>query len=198
MFKAPSSHTRQCRTGTDRGESNRILIGLRSLVATTNDYPRSMSLPIPDPEWFTRADAPEGGQGLRFGCTMCGNCCSGPPGFVLVTDAEVSALARRLGVDDETFKAQYTHIMSEGRSLNEKPSPFGNDCVFLDREKIPGKAVCGVYEDRPIQCRTWPFWPSLLKSRGTWEAAKRTCPGIDKGELIPVEQVRLRRDSFRI
>jgi hypothetical protein len=40
--------------------------------------PKSGSMdPIPRP----------GTIGLRFKCTMCGNCCTGPEGYVLVTDA---------------------------------------------------------------------------------------------------------------
>lgn len=149
-------------------------------------------------DWFARPDAPEGGKGLRFGCTMCGNCCSGPPGFVLVDDAECDALAARLGITREAFVRDHTHMMSEGRSINEREGPHGMDCIFLDRTTIPGKAICGVYEDRPKQCRTWPFWPSLLKSAGNWKNAKKTCPGIDQGQLIPVEQIRVLRDTINI
>lgn len=150
------------------------------------------------PEWFARPDAPEGGAGLRFTCTMCGNCCTGPHGFVIVSDAECEGLARRLGITVDQFKAQHTHIMSEGRSLNEKRTTFGLDCIFLDRKKIPGKAVCGVYEDRPAQCRSWPFWPSLLKSRSAWESAGKTCPGLGKGQLHTLTQIRIHRDSVEI
>jgi hypothetical protein len=50
-----------------------------------------------------------------------------------------------------------------------------------------------VYEDRPRQCRTWPFWSSVLRSRESWEQAKAVCPGIDKGTLVPVERVRVLR-----
>lgn len=147
------------------------------------------------PEWFA-----EGG-GLRFECTMCGNCCSGPPGYVLVSDDEVAALARRMGVSEADFLKRYTTMTREGRSLIEKPSPLpggGLDCIFLDRAKIPGKAVCGVYEDRPAQCRTWPFWPSNLKDRRAWERAKRTCPGMDRGALTTPQQIRIRRDAVKI
>ncbi|CAN5801574.1 YkgJ family cysteine cluster protein [soil metagenome] len=153
---------------------------------------------MPITEWFAKPDAPEAGAGLRFGCTMCGNCCTGPHGFVLVDDDEVAALAERLDLEPEEFIAQHTNMMSEGRSLNERATEFGMDCIFLDRATMPGKAVCGVYEDRPKQCRTWPFWPSLVKARSTWDAAKRTCPGIDKGKLVPVQQIRVLRDSFKI
>lgn len=152
------------------------------------------------PEWFALPDAENGrdGTGLRFSCTMCGNCCSGPEGYVLVTDEEIAALARRLGMSVAEFTKKHTHVTSEGRSLKEKRSEKGLDCEFLDRETIPGKAVCGVYEDRPLQCRTWPFWPSVVKSRQTWERAKRVCPGIDKGKKHPLVQIRVQRDAFDI
>ncbi len=149
-------------------------------------------------EWFAQPHSRERGEGLRFACTQCGNCCTGVPGFVLVSDDEVAALARRLGVTKAQFIDRYTHMLDEGRSLTERKTSFGFDCVFLDRDTIPGKAVCGVYEDRPKQCRTWPFWPSLLKTRAAWEAAKKTCPGIDQGELVPLVQIRIQRDAFKI
>lgn len=159
--------------------------------------------PAPGTEWFAqprpRPDGRPGVEvGLRFACTMCGNCCTGPEGYVLYTEEEGRALAARLGVTDEEFARDYTKETTLGRSLKEKMTPFGLDCVFLDREKIPGKAVCGVYEDRPAQCRTWPFWPSLLRSERHWTAAKRGCPGLDKGKLIPPEQIRILRDTVDI
>lgn len=158
-----------------------------------------MSGPAPAPaEWFASPDSPEGGAGLRFACTMCGNCCTGVPGYVLLTDAEAAALARRLGLSLEDFTQRYTRLLEEGRSLTERKTRFGYDCVFLDRQKVPGKAVCGVYEDRPAQCRTWPFWPSNLSSRRAWLEAKRKCPGMDAGPLVPLTQVRVLRDSCSI
>jgi uncharacterized protein len=148
------------------------------------------------PEWF--APEPPAEAGLRFACTMCGNCCSGPAGYVIVSDDEARALARRLKVPVKRFLDEFTLQTPEGRSLKEKPSAAGLDCVFLDRETIPGKAICGVYEDRPIQCRTWPFWPSVIRSRSSWERSKRTCPGMDKGKLHAPQQIRILRDSFDI
>ncbi len=149
-------------------------------------------------EWFAPADPRTGEPGLRFSCTMCGRCCTGPEGYVLVSDAEAQALADRLGLPLAEFLDRYTHQLSVGRSLIEKLTPHGHDCVFLDRTRVPGKAVCGVYEDRPAQCRTWPFWPSNLASRASWERAKRTCPGIDRGTLVPVHEIRIQRDRVKI
>ena len=154
-----------------------------------------MSYPSPDsPDWFTATDPTGTGPGLRFKCTLCGNCCSGPEGYVLYTDDEAAAIARRLGVSMEVFIRDFTKETMLGRSLKEKPSPAGLDCIFLDRETIPGKAVCGVYEDRPAQCRTWPFWKSIVRSPKHWDSASRGCPGINTGPLIPPEQIRILRD----
>lgn len=155
------------------------------------------SAPGPAPEWFDGDDPARLGhpneRGLRFSCTMCGNCCTGPAGYVLLSVREADALARRLGISSEDFLARYTHMTQRGRSLTETPSEHGLDCVFLDRESVPGRAVCGVYEDRPSQCRTWPFWPENLRSLESWRRARRRCPGMDQGTLIPPEEIRIRR-----
>lgn len=143
-------------------------------------------------DWFDDPAAAEE-RGLRFQCTMCGNCCTGPEGYVLYTEEDAQAIAAHLGVSVAEFTERYTRMTVLGRSLAEKPSPFGLDCTFLDRETIPGRAVCSVYEARPGQCRTWPFWPRLLRSRETWLAAGRTCPGIGLGPLIAPEEIRVLR-----
>jgi uncharacterized protein len=149
-------------------------------------------------EWFAQSDSPEQGRGLRFSCTQCGNCCSGPEGYVLVSDEEAAHLARRMNLTVDDFLSRYTRETSAGRSLVERSGVHGLDCVFLDREKIPGKAVCSVYEDRPLQCRTWPFWESVIRSRAHWENSKRTCPGIGKGRLYTVQAIRIQRDAIKM
>lgn len=165
-----------------------------SVVPNTPAKVEWFATPDPDPEHRDARD----GDGLRFSCTMCGNCCSGPEGYVLVSDAEAAALAARLSMEIEVFLNTYTTMTAAGRSLTERKTEFGMDCVFLDRSKIPGRAVCGVYEDRPIQCRTWPFWPSVVRSRQTWERARNVCPGIDRGTKYDLVQIRIARDSFKI
>ncbi len=158
-----------------------------------------MSSQPPTPEWFTSPELTgEDPPGLRFSCTLCGNCCSGPEGYVLVSDAEAAALATRLNITTTEFLKTYTHQTSAGRSLTERLGPHGHDCVFLDRQKIPGKAVCGVYEDRPAQCRTWPFWKSVVASPKTWRRAQQVCPGMGKGNFVPADQIRIQRDIIDI
>jgi Fe-S-cluster containining protein len=141
-------------------------------------------------EWFDQPPEP----GLRFECTMCGHCCTGPPGFVLVTESETDAIADAIGVPRDEFRERYTNTMRLGRSLNEHETEHGFDCVFLDRESVPGRAVCGIYEQRPMQCRTWPFWEENVSSARAWSRASKSCPGINKGPLHPPVQIRVARD----
>jgi hypothetical protein len=153
-------------------------------------------------EWFDRPDPTgrtrTGEVGLRFTCTSCGACCTGPEGYVNFTEAEGRAIADRLGISHDEFLSRYTHDTIEGRSLTERRTEHGFDCVFLDREAIPGKAICAIYEDRPRQCRTWPFWEINLRSPRHWEAASRGCPGMDTGELHSPAHVRLTRERDAI
>lgn len=153
-------------------------------------------------EWFDRPDptgrTSTGEVGLRFACTTCGNCCSGPPGYVLFTEREAASIARRLGVTPEAFVQGFTVDTPAGRSLAEVPSEHGNDCVFLDRTTSPGRALCRIYEDRPAQCRTWPFWRSNLTSATSWRRASTTCPGMNTGELHEPAAIRLTRDRVDI
>jgi uncharacterized protein len=115
-------------------------------------------------------------DGLRFTCTQCGNCCTGAPGSIWVSEAEIAALALRLGIDEAAFRKRYTRtVKGRGVSLVEKPN---NDCVFWARGR-----GCTVYEDRPKQCRTWPFWRPLLESRADWDASAEGCPGMNRGKL---------------
>src|SRR5690606_14249333 len=109
-------------------------------------------------EWYA--------DGLRFECTQCGACCTGRPGFVLFSEAEAARIAERLGVTPQEFHENYTHDTAAGRSLAERPSEFGYDCVFLDRSS--GKPLCSIHDLRPLQCRTFPFWPENLKSPREW------------------------------
>ncbi len=140
------------------------------------------------PAWF--------GEGLRFACTQCGNCCTGPEGYVWFTPEEGRAIAQRLQLTDAEFKKRYAKRVFHRWSLSENIQPNGDhDCVFLDRDD-QGKALCSIYEDRPSQCRTWPFWPSNLKSPRHWADAAQTCPGMQDptGTFVPIDRVRVLAD----
>jgi Fe-S-cluster containining protein len=130
------------------------------------------------------ADRPWYADGLRFKCTGCGDCCTGGPGYVWVNQQEIDALARRLGIDSVEFEKRFVTQIGVRRSLKELKHR-GYDCVFLDAES----RRCTVYEDRPRQCRTWPFWDSNLKSPEAWQATCEACPGAGKGKLYQIEDI---------
>lgn len=106
-------------------------------------------------------------------------------------------MAAKLGITESEFYRRHARYIGGRWSLNEVRSEHGFDCAFLDRESVPGKAVCALYEARPSQCRTWPFWPENLSSKRAWITAKRRtpCPGMDSGPIIPIEQIRIQRDA---
>lgn len=137
--------------------------------------------------------------GLTFKCTQCGNCCSGPSGYVWFTDAEAQRIADFLGVTLEQFLERYTRPVAGRPSLDEIKRGRGQyDCVFL-RWDEHGKSQCGIYPVRPGQCRTWPFWPENIHSRRAWEEAAKICPGMGRsdGDFVPMERVRILARSTR-
>ncbi len=142
-------------------------------------------------EWYA--------EGLRFSCTQCGNCCTGPTGFVWYTPDEAERIAAHLGISVAQFERRYARTVRGRRSLGENKTKFGYDCVFLTRD-ADGKAGCSIYPVRPMQCRTWPFWPENLASPEHYLQAARTCPGMRRGlegegTFVPIQQIRIRRDA---
>lgn len=129
-------------------------------------------------------------DGLRFACTRCGNCCTGRPGFVWVTDDEVRAIADFRSEPIDEVVGLYTRREVRQRSLKERAN---GDCIFYDRQ-----AGCTIYDVRPRQCRTWPFWESTTASPADWAVAAAECPGCDHGELIPADEITRRVKAVRV
>ena len=130
--------------------------------------------------------------GLRFTCTQCGNCCSGPPGYVWVTREEIQKIAEFLERKDGTLPEGTLRRVGFKYSLAERPN---GDCVFLINS-AEGKKICSIYPVRPLQCRTWPFWNQNLRTPTAWAEAGERCPGMNNGEehnFVAIEKVRLKK-----
>ena len=56
------------------------------------------------------------------------------------------------------------------------------DCVFYDKG-------CKIYPVRPTQCRTFPFWPEIVKSPTSWKIAATECPGMNEGTLHSADEI---------
>ena len=131
-------------------------------------------------------------EGLRFHCSQCGNCCTGAPGYVWVNKEEIAHLARAAGHDDvDEFERFYVRRIGIRKSLKEFPN---GDCVFFDNET----RKCTVYEARPRQCRTWPFWHSNVKTEKAWKETCEICPGSGTGRLYQLDQIEAQRKVIRV
>ena len=136
-------------------------------------------------------------EGLSFECALCGNCCTGAPGFVWFNDEEAKVMADHMKMDVPDFLAKYAHKKFGRWSLNEFKNEKGEyDCVFL-KDLGNGKRGCELYQSRPTQCKTWPFWPENLRSKKAWDEAASTCPGMcnKNGTFYPIEKIRVILDQ---
>jgi uncharacterized protein len=121
-------------------------------------------------------------KGLSFSCTQCGKCCSGSPGFVAVSEEEMEEMAAFLKIDIKTFKRLYIKRRDQQWLLVERKRD--HSCIFY-KEKL-----CQVYGARPLQCRTYPFWPENLRNEKSWEVAALECEGINEnGEKISADAI---------
>jgi Fe-S-cluster containining protein len=122
-------------------------------------------------------------NGLRFECTGCGGCCRARNGYdhVYLDLGEARALARHLGLSLRAFKRRYTRVLPGDGQL--ELAFVAGACPFL------AGTSCTVYAARPLQCRTWPFWPENLRQR-TWqtEIAPST-PGVGRGRLYTQAEI---------
>jgi hypothetical protein len=121
-------------------------------------------------------------QGLRFSCERCSACCRFEPGYVFLSREDVSVLCEALKMQYGGFIEAYCRWIPAGNgtsqlSLKEKQN---YDCVFWN----PGNGGgCLVYEKRPLQCRTFPFWISVMCDKNSWKMTAQACPGMDQGAL---------------
>lgn len=107
-----------------------------------------------------------------------------------MNEREIRELADFLNLSSDEFQEKFGRILEGGIQLKDRGE---SDCIFLEKNH------CMVYEARPLQCRTFPFWPENLKSAYRWNLVKQECPGIDQGVLFTFEQIQelLRRQNRR-
>jgi Fe-S-cluster containining protein len=123
-------------------------------------------------------------EGIRFGCRRCSLCCTRDTGYVFLTGRDVEALTKALGLGREQFLDVYCRwiITGSGIELLSLKEKSNNDCFFW-------KDGCAVYEARPLQCRSYPFWKNFLLSKEIWDEALAECPGVGEGGLHSKEYI---------
>jgi Fe-S-cluster containining protein len=123
-------------------------------------------------------------QPLRFDCTRCGRCCmAGGDYYVFLSEHEAEGIRNYLRLSRSWFRRRYLRRLPDGDLVASWHSD--GRCVFLD---VRGE--CGIYPVRPVQCRTYPFWPEIVVRRRDWRRESRRCEGINRGEKVPVTRIR--------
>ncbi len=118
-------------------------------------------------------------KGLQFSCTQCGHCCRHDPGYVFLSENDFDRILRFLSISEEEFLKKYCRIVDIGFfkkvSLLEKSN---YDCIFWQ-----DGIGCSIYQARPLQCRSYPFWPAIMESSDSWDHEAKSCPGINQGDV---------------
>lgn len=116
-------------------------------------------------------------DGYKYGfspdaCSSCqGRCCTGESGYIYVTKVEIESIAKLLGLDVKDVVSKYLFKKGYKYSIKEIKYNDSYECLFYDRESNG----CRIYEARPSQCKTFPFW-DYYKTRV--EELKLECPGV--------------------
>jgi len=98
---------------------------------------------------------------------------------VWVNAREIARIAAYLGLSDDAFGRRYLRRVKRRISLVEKAN---KECIFW-------RDGCQIYEERPTQCRTFPFWKEHLANLGTWEEGTAECPGSGSGRHYSREEI---------
>jgi len=118
---------------------------------------------------------------LRFECQPgCTACCE-QHGFVYLTEDDIPRIAAYLGQSVAEFEERSVFRTKNRRRLRV-PGPVR--CEFL---KDGG---CSIHAVKPLQCRTFPYWPELVGHTRNWKDTAKYCPGIGKGELVNITLAR--------
>jgi Fe-S-cluster containining protein len=105
-------------------------------------------------------------------CKGCaGNCCIGESGYIWVNPYEIKKIADFLGVEEERFKKDYLKKVKYRYSIKEVYKEGSFECLFFDKEG----GGCSIYEVRPSQCASYPFWEYF---KSNFKEVYEECPGI--------------------
>ena len=103
---------------------------------------------------------------LRFRCTGCGNCCKDP--LLPLTDGDVRRIMQRTG-DAPNDIVRW--VDRAGIDMDDEPEAFvrlrqGKRVMVLRQAHgrcryLGSDDRCGIYADRPLGCRIYPFDPEF-------------------------------------
>ncbi len=137
-------------------------------------------------------------NGVPFSCQPdCGKCCDEPGGIVYLRPEDAQIMANYHNMSVEDWLEKDCHQTIDGRYILNS-DPITQICIYLDENK-----KCIVYEARPAQCRSYPFWSENVRSDRSWKRTVSECPGLEADEAIIIDGNTIRmkilddRDAMR-
>ena len=123
-------------------------------------------------------------KGIKFKCQGSSNCCisRGKHGYVYLTINDIKKISHKFKISIKLFKKKYCHYTNGYLHLKEIHK--NGNCQFLNNKQ------CSIYDVRPTQCRTWPFWNENMNTKSWNKDVVNFCPGIGKGIIIDFKKIK--------
>ncbi len=119
-------------------------------------------------------------KGLAFTCLAgCTECCL-DPGMVMLDSKDIARLAKGAGISVKEYRSKYVELY-KGHAVLKLPD--SGVCMYVR------DVGCVIYEYRPTQCRTFPFWPEHVLTEEGWEVARQRCSGAGVGEVVAAKEI---------
>jgi Fe-S-cluster containining protein len=106
---------------------------------------------------------------MKFSCKNCGKCCQGN-GFVYLELKNVIDISNYLKIKRDDFIKNFLNCDGDDKYYL---GGINKPCPFYENE-------CKIYEVRPYQCRCYPFWYYIVRSKKDWNNEAKLCKGMTK------------------
>jgi Fe-S-cluster containining protein len=103
---------------------------------------------------------------------------------VFLSENDLEKLIAQLKMDRNAFIKKFCRWVTDvnGKKVLSLREKSNKDCILWDSE-------CTVYNTRPLQCRSFPFWKSIVSSAGAWAVAASGCPGMNYGKMHSQKEI---------
>jgi hypothetical protein len=106
-------------------------------------------------------------------CKACESyCCFGDPGFVWINQNDIYRISQYLSINVIDFIDKYLNRIDNRYSAKDIFTITGYYlCIFFDEYD----RRCSIYDVRPAQCRSYPFWDCFKQNI---KLCFDECPGV--------------------
>jgi Fe-S-cluster containining protein len=96
--------------------------------------------------------------------------------------------AAHFQITEAEFLETYAKPEGDVYVLRDRSGSY--DCIFLKDNR------CSVYEARPTQCRTFPWWSYHLNDKKDWEEAAKRCEGINHPDAPVIDALHIQEQCM--